>query len=78
MDMVNPESGMHVLEQLKQESNGRVPVIVYSSQELNSEQEAHFKGSRVAFLMKSVSSEETLLQTVRNFLSGLLLKLPSD
>lgn len=77
MDMMQPESAMQIVDRLNEESKGLLPIIIYSSLDLTADQEAQITNKLVAYLMKSVTSEEKLVTTIRSFLSGLLLSLPA-
>ncbi|MBS1952948.1 MAG: response regulator [Cyanobacteria bacterium SZAS-4] len=64
--------GFAVVDILKEESNGDKPLIVYSAMDLNSDQKQLLKLGLTAHLTKSINSIDQVIETVREFLDGLV------
>lgn len=67
-------SGSQLIDQMKSEGNGSKPLIVYTASDLTEEQKQRLSLGLTAHLTKSRTSEEQLLNTVRSFVSRLLLE----
>ncbi|NPV65822.1 MAG: response regulator [Anaerolineae bacterium] len=71
LDLVMPGmSGFEVLDALKSDQKTQnIPVIIYSSKELNPEEHYQLRASAEAILSKSVVSSDTLLGLIRGLLA---------
>lgn len=70
---IPPPDGFSFIEILRHESNGMKPLIVYTASDLTADQKAHLQLGQTAHLTKSTTTQDQLLNTVRDFLNGLLL-----
>lgn len=67
-------NGGELIDIMKSEGNGAKPLIVYTASDLTEEQKQRLSLGLTAHLTKSRTSEEQLLNTVRSFVSRLLLE----
>ncbi|HEY9775218.1 MAG TPA: CHASE3 domain-containing protein [Planktothrix sp.] len=73
LDLAIPApDGFAVVDVLRQEPNGCKPLIVYTAMDVNQEQKELLKLGLTAYLTKSVTSVDSVIGTVREFLDGLL------
>jgi len=69
--------GARVVDTLKEEGLGNMPLLVYTARDLNATQKAHITLGPTRHLTKSLASEEQLLATIRELLAGLTLSTES-
>lgn len=69
--------GARVVETLKAEGLGNIPLLVFTARDLNATQKANITLGPTRHLTKSLASEEQLVATIRELLDGLTLTTES-
>lgn len=70
--------GFAVVDAIRQEKNGRKPLIVYTARDLTHEQKTELNLGITAYLTKSKTTQSQLVHTVKELLNGLVKKSPDD
>ncbi len=78
LDLGLPDmDGSGVVDSLKKEGFGEIPLLVFTARDLNSTQKAAITLGQTRHLTKSLASEEQLVNTIRELLEGLTLTAES-
>lgn len=76
--VIPPPNGYDVVDILRNEKNGVKPLIVYTASDLSEEQKRKLQLGLTAHLTKGTTTQDHLLNTVRQFLNGLLEQEPKE
>lgn len=75
---IPPPNGFDVVNALKMDEFNSKPLIVYTASDLSEDEKAQLQLGLTAHLTKATTTPEQLINTVRQFLNGLLAGKPKD